>query len=237
MDRSLLVAAEAGAPVHTGRSKVVYSLPGDRCLIRLVPSLTSFTYRREELVPGTDVLRLDFYERAGAVLRQADVRTVFLERVDDTAYVAQYVPSPPFEVIVKNVATGSTVRKYPGLFPEGHRFTTPVVKLDYRTDPEDQPIAEDYLREYGMSVPDVKRVALQANAALRDWLAPRDLLDFCVILGVGPDGDYWVNSEVSPDAMRLRAPDGSCLDKDLFRNGADGAEIVQVWKELVHSLG
>jgi phosphoribosylaminoimidazole-succinocarboxamide synthase len=236
MDKELIAVAEKSEPVSKGRSKLVYDLPDGSCLVRLIPSLNSFTYQREELVPGTDRLRLDFYERAAAVLDAAGVRTVFTERVDDTAYVARYVPSPPFEVIVKNVAVGSTVRKYPGLFEEGHRFAAPVVKFDYRVDPEDQPIAEDYLREFGVSPDALRAVALQANAALRSWLHPRDLQDFCVIVGVDAEGQYRITSEVSPDCMRLRSPDGSSLDKDLFRHGADAEEILRIWSELVRSL-
>jgi phosphoribosylaminoimidazole-succinocarboxamide synthase len=233
---SVISQAEAGDPIAKGRSKVVYPLPAGRCFVRLLPSLTSFTYHREEMVAGTDRLRLDFFERAAVVLARNDLPTVFERRVDDTGYIARYVPYSPFEVIVKNVATGSTVRKYPGLFREGHRFATPVVKLDYRTEPEDQPIAEDYLRECGYDVPRIKALALQTNEALRSWLAPNDLWDFCLLVGVGPDGRYWINSEISPDCMRLRAPDGASLDKDLFRNGADGSEILRTWGDLVASL-
>jgi phosphoribosylaminoimidazole-succinocarboxamide synthase len=231
-----LEEAESRKPVAEGRSKTVYRLDDGYCLVRLVPSLTSFTFRREELILGTGELRLDFYERAAARLRDAGVATVFERRVDATAYVARYVESPPFEVIVKNVAAGSTLRKYPGLFPDGHRFARPVVKLDYRTDPEDQPIAEDYVREFGHDPAAMKDVALRANDVLRTWLAPRQLVDFCIIVGVGPDAGYWINSEVSPDCMRLRSVDGAPLDKDLFRDGASGDDILRVWTDLAKSL-
>jgi phosphoribosylaminoimidazole-succinocarboxamide synthase len=236
-DGATIRRAEAGDAIAKGRSKIVYRLADDWCLVRMLPSLTSFTYRREELVPGTDKLRLDFFERAADVLARAGLRTTFEDRVDDTGYLARYVPYGPFEVIVKNVATGSTVRKYRGLFEEGHRFTAPVVKLDYRTEPEDQPIADDYVRAYGYDVDRIKALALQTNEALRTWLAPRDLWDFCLLVGVGPEGDYWINSEISPDGMRLRGSAGEALDKDLFRQGVDGAEILSVWADLVASLG
>jgi phosphoribosylaminoimidazole-succinocarboxamide synthase len=165
------------------------------------------------------------------------VPCAFEHRVDDTSYVARFCPSPPFEVIVKNISAGSTLRKYPGLFPEGHRFANPVVKFDYRTDPEDQPIAEDYIRELKLDVPLLKDIALRTNTVLRDWLAPRDLWDFCVIIGLDADGEYLINSEISPDCMRLKDADGSSLDKDVFRRGAGRQEIVDVWTTLVNSLG
>jgi phosphoribosylaminoimidazole-succinocarboxamide synthase len=223
-------------PMVTGRSKEVFRLGPDLCLVRLIPSLTSFTYGRDELVAGTEKLRLDFYELAARRLEANGVETVFRERVSDDMYVARLCPSPPFEVIVKNLATGSTIRKYPGLFEEGHRFHTPVVKFDYRTDPEDQPIAEDYVRECGFDPAALKTKILLINQILRDWLQPNDLWDFCVVFGRREDGAYVVQSEVSPDCMRLRSPDGEALDKDLFRQGRSHEEIIQIWSRLNRML-
>lgn len=236
MDSTTVATIEAGAPACSGASKVVYDLGDGRCLVRLVPSLTSFTYDRHELLPGTDRIRLDFYELAAARLAAAGVPCVFEHRVDETAYLARFCPSPPFEVIVKNIAAGSTLRKYPGLFPAGTVFSAPVVKFDFRTSPEDQPIAEDYVREYGLDVDRMKALALRTNEVLREWLAPRVLWDFCVIVGMDAAGDYYVASEVSPDCMRLRGADGAPLDKDLFRQGAPAEEIGRVWSALVASL-
>ncbi|HEY8985794.1 MAG TPA: phosphoribosylaminoimidazolesuccinocarboxamide synthase [Streptomyces sp.] len=228
--------ARTRPPDITGRSKKLWLLPDDLCLVRIVPSLRSFTYGRDELVDETGPLRLDFYERAAAVLTEAGIRCAFRGRVARTMYLAEYRPAPPFEVIVKNVATGSTTRKYPGLFEEGQPLPRPVVKFDYRTDPEDQPIGEDYLRALGLPVDALRERALAVNDVLREWLSPLRLWDFCLIFGVGADGELCLISEVSQDCMRLRHADGSPLDKDLFRGGVAGAEIVSQWKRAFDAL-
>lgn len=202
----------------------------------MIPSLRSFTFNRDELIPATARLRLDFYERAAARLEEHGVPTVFRRRLGDTSYLADYVPAPPFEVIVKNRCVGSTVRKYPGLFPEGHRFEPPVIKFDFRVDPEDQPIGEDYLRAYGVDVAEFRALALDCNRVLGQWLAPWAVWDFCLIIGAGPGGRLAINSEVSPDCMRLRDEHGDPLDKDLFRQGASPERIVDVWTALVKRL-
>lgn len=223
-------------PIYQGRSKTVYRVDEQRCLIRLVPSLTSFTYQRHEMVHGSDVLRLDFYERAVQKLAQAGIKTAFLERVDPTSYLAHWCSNPPFEVIVKNYAVGSTQKNYPGLFPDDHRFKHPVVKFDFRKDPEDFPLAEDYIREFGYDPTEFRRIALAVNRVLQDWLTPRRLIDFCIIFGENPAGEVVITSEISPDGMRLKNQDGASLDKDLFRQGASHETILGIWSSLVGEL-
>ncbi|GAA3349413.1 phosphoribosylaminoimidazolesuccinocarboxamide synthase [Amorphoplanes nipponensis] len=224
------------APDIEGRSKRVWRDSDDTCVVELIPSLRSFTYGRDELIESTGPLRLDFYERAAARLAAAGLRTAFLERIGPIRYRARYRPAPPFEVIVKNRAVGSTTIKYPGLFEAGCRLPRPVVKFDYRVDPEDQPIGEDYLRALGVPVDAFRDTAFAVNAELRAWLDPLDLWDFCLILAVDTDGAPIVISEVSPDCMRLRHPDGTKLDKDLFRDGGSPDEITAAWRRLLDEL-
>jgi len=226
----------AGPAIIEGRSKVIRRVSDDLCVVTLKPTLRSFTFGRDEVVPGTEVLRLDVFEMAVEQLRFANVPTAFRERVSADSYLAELCNELPFEVIVKNIATGSTTRKYPGLFAEGHEFTQPVVKFDFRKDPEDEPIASDYLREYGVDPGILQDMVLATNTVLRSWFAPRVLVDFCMVVGINSKGVYTFTSEVSPDAMRLRNGGGQPLDKDLFRRGESSVVILETWQALVDSL-
>ncbi len=223
-------------PLREGHSKTLYALNERFCLVKVIPSLSSFTFNRYENIAGTEVIRLDFFELAAQKLARNRIPLAFRQRVAPDAYIAEICTNPLFEVIVKNAAQGSTLRKYPGLFPEGYRFKQPVVKFDFRIDPEDQPIAEDYLREAGVDPYRLRTLALQVNTLLCSWLAPRDLLDFCLVIGQNQEGTYMITSEISPDMMRLRSVDGRPLDKDLFRQGCGGEEIKATWAALVDEL-
>jgi len=223
----------ANRPDITGRSKKIWFCGPGRCVVEMIPSLRSYTYDRDELVNGTAELRLDFFEYVSARLERAGVHTVFRERLGPVTYLADYRPAPPFEVIVKNRATGSTSRKYPGLFEEGHAFDPPVVKFDYRVDPEDQPIGEDYLRQLGVDVEANRAVALGCNSVLRATLNPLELWDFCLVIASDEDRGLVISSEISPDCMRLRRSDGEPYDKDLFRRGAPAEQIIERWTELL----
>lgn len=221
-------------PTVVGKSKEIYCIDPSTCIIRLLPSLSSYTFQREELVAGTQKLRLDFFELAVARLRAREIPTAFRYRIGSDIYIADFCTEHPFETIVKNTAIGSTIRKYPRLFEEGYEFKTPVVKIDYRTDPEDQPIAEDYVREAGADPEKFKFVALQVNDALRTWLSPSlVLLDFCIVLGHRRNGELCVTSEISPDSMRVRTKDSQSMDKDLFRRGETAEQIIAAWTKLI----
>ncbi|WP_234350097.1 phosphoribosylaminoimidazolesuccinocarboxamide synthase [Streptomyces sp. WM4235] len=235
-NEDLLAWREGRTPDIEGRSKKLWLLSDGLCLIEIIPSLRSFTFDRDEIVTATGPLRLDFYERAAARLAKDGVRTAFSRRVSPTCYLAEYCPAPPFEVVVKNRAVGSTLVKYPGLFEPEQVLPAPVVKFDYRTDPEDQPIAESYLRALDLPVEELARLALAVNDTLAAWLSPVEVWDFCLIFGFTPDREPVLISEVSQDCMRLRHPDGSSLDKDLFRRGASHEEIAAAWRKLLDEL-
>ncbi|WP_198048305.1 phosphoribosylaminoimidazolesuccinocarboxamide synthase [Saccharomonospora iraqiensis] len=223
-------------PTVEGRSKKLWMVDERTCLVRLVESLSSFTFNRHDILPGTGRLRLDFHELASRRLTESGVACSFIRRLDATAYLSRFRDTPPFEVIVKNRAVGSTTRKYPGLFGENESLPAPVVKFDYRCDPEDQPIADDYLRVLGLPVDEMRRIALKVNTTLTEWLAPHQLWDFCLIFGIDESGNPEIISEISPDCMRLRSTEGRPLDKDLFRHGYSDAEIIETWEGLVAGL-
>jgi phosphoribosylaminoimidazole-succinocarboxamide synthase len=236
VDAALLGVPEARDPDIEGRSKQLWLLDDGTCLVRMLPTVRSFTYQRDEIIEETEIMRLDFYERAAAKLSDFGLPHAFVRRLDAVTYLAEYCPGPPFEVIVKNYAVGSTIRKYPGLFTEGERFSRPVVKFDYRTDPEDQPIGEDYLRLLGVPVDEFARLAREVNLVLAHWLAPIQLWDLCLIFGTRAAGTPVVTSEISLDCMRLRSADGASFDKDLFRAGRSAGEITGAWRELLDGL-
>jgi len=223
-------------PIIKGKSKHLYAYDDEHYLAKLIPSLASFTYNRYEMVEKTQNLRLDFYEMAVSLLNKNGISTAFVQRLDDDKYLTKRCTSPPFEVIVKNYAVGSTQRKYPGLFPDNYKFPTPIVKFDYRIDPEDIPIAADYLKIYGEDPELLKKIALKTNKILCEWLSPNILIDFCLIFGTNDEGEVCITSEISPDCMRLKSQNGTSLDKDLFREGKDHQEIIATWTQLVEDL-
>ena len=137
---------------------------------------------------------------------------------------------------MKNFAIGSTIRNYPGLFAEFQKLEPPVIKFDYRTEPEDIPIAEDYIDRKGYDVQKFKALALELNRLLICLFAPYVLIDICFIFGVDDTGDLVVISEISPDCMRIKDKNDVSFDKDIFRNSADYSLLKERWKQISNDI-
>ncbi len=224
-------------PVREGRSKRVWRIDNDLCLVELKPTLRSFTFAREETVPGTDVLRMSFFAYACGVLSRVGIQHAFRYRIDERSYASRFCEEPPVEVIVKNYAVGSTQVLYPGLFESGMKFSFPVVKFDFRAEPQDLPLPDDYLRELGLPAGAFRETALQVNRALASALPQFNIIDFCLIYGRASDGSWLITSELSPDSMRIRNAAGDSYDKDLFRHGEPEDLLRSRWQELVERIG
>lgn len=233
---SVLQAIKATLPIREGRSKKIWQNTNDTCIIELKPTLHSFTFNRDAVIDGTERLRLDFFELICGFLKLNGINHSFVNRIDERTYLSRYCTEPPIEVIVKNYATGSTTTLYPSLFPELHKFNQPVVKFDFRKDPQDIPIPEDYLRELALPSRLFRKTALEVNNVISSRLPQFSVVDFCLIFGQTSNGEWVITSEISPDSMRIRDIDNNSYDKDLFRRGDSDTIIFNRWQTLINTL-
>jgi phosphoribosylaminoimidazole-succinocarboxamide synthase len=128
----------------------------------------------------------------------------------------------PLEVIVRNIAAGSLVRKYP--FREGEPLDPPVIIIDYKSDALHDPMLnDDLIFALRLAAPEeldlIKATALAINEMLREYLDTRGitLVDFKLEFG-RDNGDIVVGDEISMDSMRLWDKEtGASLDKDVYR--------------------
>jgi phosphoribosylaminoimidazole-succinocarboxamide synthase len=128
----------------------------------------------------------------------------------------------PLEVIVRNVAAGSIVKRYP--FTEGQVLKTPVMVIDFKDDSRHDPmINDDLIFALGLVTREellaIRRTALKVNDLLRTYLAGLDitLVDFKLEFGRWK-GEILVGDEISMDSMRLwDTKTRDSLDKDVYR--------------------
>jgi phosphoribosylaminoimidazole-succinocarboxamide synthase len=135
----------------------------------------------------------------------------------------------PLEVIVRNRAAGSFVKRYAA--KEGMIFKEPTFEFSYKRDDLGDPlINESHAIAMELATKEeiahIRSVALQVNTLLKEFFAERgiELIDFKLEFG-NHKGEILLGDEISPDTCRFwDAKTGEKLDKDRFRFDLGGVE-------------
>lgn len=225
--------------LYSGKTKDVF-LTGDPNIViqSFRNDATAFNGQKHELVEGKGKLCNKISSLIFNYLRYNAIETHFIERLNDTEMLVKKLKIIPVEVVVRNYAAGSIVKRLG--FVEGTRFIQPVVEYYYKNDELGDPlINEDHvqalkIKDFGgffhymfsssrMLV--IRNYACQINALLQIMFSRVDikLVDFKLEFGVIEDENIrWPNiilgDEISPDSCRLWDMDtNKKLDKDNFR--------------------
>ncbi len=222
--------------IRDGKSKTIYR-HGNKIIVKLKPSLDSYTYGRSKTINGTEILRNAFIEKFVATLKNDSIEVMDYTKMSPDSYATDYSFSMPFEVIVKSKAVGTTIIDCPGLFYLNMPFAKPIVRFDYRRTPKDLTIPNDYILNYGIDPLFLESNSVKAFESLRKMLFNKgyELVDLCFVYGFSLNGAVKIISEISPDGMRIRK-DGKSYDKDLFREGFADKHILESWSKLLSDL-
>ena len=147
----------------------------------------------------------------------------------------------PIEVIIRNIATGSLIRKYP--IADGTRLEPPIVQMDFKADEYHDPMLNDsIIKALGIATQEeidtLTEKALKINEILTKFFADAGiiLVDYKVEFGKDKDGNILLGDEISPDGCRLwDAETLDMLDKELFREGKD-SEVMDAYVEVYNRI-
>ena len=175
------------------------------------------------------------------VLEENGIATQFIDLLEPNVMLAKKLEMIPIEVIVRNIATGSLVRKYP--IDEGTRLEPPIVQMDFKDDEYHDPMLNDSLiKALGIATQEeidiLTEKALKINESLVKFFADAGiiLVDFKVEFGKDADGNILLGDEISPDGCRLWDSETlDMLDKELFRKGKDN-EVMDAYVEVYNRI-
>ena len=175
------------------------------------------------------------------VLEENGIATQFIDLLEPNVMLAKKLEMIPIEVIVRNIATGSLVRKYP--IDEGTRLEPPIVQMDFKDDEYHDPMLNDSLiKALGIATQEeidiLTEKALEINESLVKFFADAGiiLVDFKVEFGKDTEGNILLGDEISPDGCRLWDSETlDMLDKELFRKGKD-SEVMDAYVEVYNRI-
>jgi len=144
------------------------------------------------------------------------------------------------ECVVRNIATGSIVRRL-GV-QDGLELNPPTFEFFLKNDALHDPMINDYhIESFKWATRDevtrMKELTFKVNDVLKKLFLDAGMLLVDYKLEFGRfKGDLYLGDEFSPDGCRLwDAQTRKKLDKDRFRQGLGG--VVEAYEEVAHRLG
>ncbi len=223
--------------LYRGKAKDVYELDDERVVILFRDDITAGDGAKKETKAGKGALNAEISAVFMELLNSKGIPTHFIEFEPPNKHIAKRVRVLKVEVICRNIATGSLVRRYP--FKEGQIFEKPIVEFGLKSDEYHDPmINEDIALALGVvnseeELAKMKEITLKVNEVLREFLKEKGitLVDFKLEFGYTKDGELVVADEISPDTCRFwDARTGEVMDKDRFRK--DMGDVLKYYEEV-----
>ena len=228
--------------INSGKVKSVFNTDNDdEVIIEFRDDMTAGDGARKEVMDKKGAYNAVISAKIFKVLEENGVETQFIDLPEENIMLAKKLEMIPIEVIVRNIATGSLVRKYP--IADGTRLEPPVVQMDFKDDEYHDPMLNDSLiRALGIATQEeidiLTEKALQINEILTKFFADAGiiLVDYKVEFGKDKDGNILLGDEISPDSCRLWDSETlDMLDKELFRKGKDD-EVMDAYIEVYNRV-
>lgn len=211
--------------IYEGKGKKLFETDDANLLIaEFKDDLTAFNAQKKGSEAGKGALNCKISKALFDLLEQNGIKTHMHSVIDDTHMVVQRVSIIPIEVVVRNIATGSLVKRL--ALPEGKEISPVLVEFYYKDDALGDPLIND---EHALllgaaatqnELETLKTLGRKVNEILRPFFDERGLMlvDFKLEFGKNSKGEIILADEISPDSCRLWDKQTlEKLDKDRFR--------------------
>jgi len=228
--------------INQGKVKSVFTTDNDsEVIIEFRDDMTAGDGERKEVMNNKGAYNAVISAKIFKVLEENGIATQFIDLPQPNVMIAKKLEMIPIEVIVRNIATGSLVRKYP--IANGTRLEPPIVQMDFKTDEYHDPMLNDsIIKALGIATQEeidtLTQKALKINEILTKFFADAGiiLVDYKVEFGKDTEGNIVLGDEISPDGCRLWDSETlEMLDKELFRKGKDD-EVMDAYIEVYNRI-
>ncbi|MCD7782164.1 MAG: phosphoribosylaminoimidazolesuccinocarboxamide synthase [Methanosphaera sp.] len=224
--------------LYTGKAKDVYKTDkDDEVIIKFRDDITALDGGRRDTLSKKGAYNALISAKLFEVLEEHGISTQYIKLEEPDEMRTQALEMIPLEVICRNIATGSLLRKYP--FHKNQELNPPIIQFDYKNDVYHDPMLNDDIITAleittQKQLDQIREITYVINKVLSRYLKERNLIlvDFKIEFGLDKDGNIVLGDEISPDTTRLW--DSKTLDnfdKDIFRKGEEG--VVEAYKKVV----
>lgn len=211
--------------IYEGKAKKLFTVKEHPNLILqdFKDDATAFNALKKGTISNKGIINNDISEYTFNYLTKHGVPTHFVARISDREMVVKKVKIVPIEVVVRNIAAGSLLKKT--TLKEGQELSEPIIEFYYKDDALGDPMITDS-HALAMKIATKKelaklrKMAEKINSLLKPFFKKRSLklVDFKLEFGRLKNGKIILADEISPDTCRLwDAKTNEKLDKDRFR--------------------
>ena len=211
--------------IYEGKAKKLFTLKGKPGLLlqEFKDDATAFNALKKGTIENKGVINNQITDYVFSYLEKKGIKTHLVKKISDREMLIKKLKIIPIEVIVRNIAAGSLLKKTN--FKEGDVMKKTIVELYYKDDSlgdpmitESHAIAMKLANENDLKT--LKRMAEKINSLLKPFFLKRNLklVDFKLEFGKDSKGKILLGDEISPDTCRFwDAATNEKLDKDRFR--------------------
>lgn len=223
--------------VYRGKAKSIYEGEGDTYIVEFRDDLTAGDGAKKESKAGKGALNAEISAKFFEVLIAAGIKTHFIRFEPPSRHIVKRVKIVPIEVICRNIATGSLLKRYP--FKKGQAFSPPLMEMGYKNDAYHDPFLNDAIAlALGLArdraeLCEMRDLTVEVNNVLSEFLKTRGitLVDFKLEFGRDSEDNLLLADEISPDTCRFWDADtGAVMDKDRFRQ--DLGDVLAYYEEV-----
>ncbi|MGZ7049014.1 MAG: phosphoribosylaminoimidazolesuccinocarboxamide synthase [Methanobacterium sp.] len=226
-----------GNLIYQGKAKGVYETNDpEKVVVEFRDDITAGDGAKKDRLSQkgywNSIISAKFFE----ILEDTGVKTQYIDLIKPGCMLSWKLDMIPLEVITRNIAAGSLLRRYP--FEPQQTFDPPIIQIDYKSDEYGDPMLNDDIAiALGLTdkekIKVIKETTFKINKVLKDFLESKGLLfpDFKIEYGYDNYGNIVLGDEISPDTCRFWDSE-TCdvLDKDLFRQGESG--VIEAYKRV-----
>lgn len=227
--------------LYAGKAKSVYATDdADYVVLSFRDDTSAFDGEKVEQLSRKGEVNNKFNAFIMQTLSDAGIATHFEKLLNNTESLVKRMQMIPVECVVRNVASGSLVRRL-GV-EDGLELNPPVFEFFLKNDALHDPMINEYhIATFGWAteaqVQQMKQLTFKVNEVLKKLFADAGmiLVDYKLEFGVFHD-QVILGDEFSPDGCRLwDAETRKKLDKDRFRQGL--GDVIEAYEEVARRIG
>lgn len=224
--------------IYEGKSKRVYARDEDTLIIEFKDDVTAADGAIKAVALGKGVLTARVSAHLFKLLDKAGIKTHLIDYDGYRKMFVRRLEIIPVEVIVRNYAYGSLLKRMP-LYKPLQKLEPPLIEFHYKDDDLHDPLVleEDLIRTQVLDfniLGYIKRTSLKINEILLSFFSSKNLkfVDIKLEFGISKSKDIVLADEISGDTFRVLDENNNHLDKEIFRRTKDVGLLLKAYLRL-----